>query len=203
MALATGSVNGRPSALSFAHRRWFGLRELTIATETLFEGRLLKLRRDLVRLPDGRESVREIVVHPGAVAIVPMRDDGQVILVRQYRHATGKVLLEVPAGTLNPNEAPEDCALRELREETGYTATHLERLVSFYLAPGYSTELIHLFLATGLKPADGKTDEDEWVETVVMPLAEAVAQILRGEIEDAKTMAALLLVWQKVNEPSP
>jgi len=179
------------------------LRETLIARKTLFEGRLLKLRCDLVRLPDGRESVREIVVHPGAVAVVPLRDDGQVVLVRQYRHATEKVLLEVPAGTLNPDEPPEACALRELREETGYTARHLQRLASFYLAPGYSTELIHLFLATELQPTEGKTDEDEWVETVTMPLAEAVTLILRGEIEDAKTIAALLLAWQKVNQPSP
>lgn len=173
------------------------LKETALESEVLYEGRLIGLRRDKVRLPDGRTSTREVVVHPGAVAIVPLLDDGRVILVTQYRHAVGKILMEIPAGTLHPNEVAEECAQRELREETGYTAGKLEHLTSIYLAPGYSTELLHVFLATSLNPAPGEMDEDEFVEPLAIPLEEAISQISEGKIQDAKTVAALLLVWQK------
>lgn len=173
-------------------------KEKVLSSQVSFEGRLIALRCDTVQLPNGRISVREVVVHPGAVAIVPLLDDGRVILVRQYRHAVGRVLTEVPAGTLHPDETPEECALRELQEEIGYTADRLERLTAFHLAPGYSTELIHLFLATGLQPAESEKDEDELLELVVMPLDEAVAKIFDGSIQDAKSVAALLLVWYRV-----
>lgn len=172
--------------------------EELLRSEKVFDGRLIALRKDTVRLPNGRESTREVVVHPGAVAIVPMLDDRKVILVSQYRHAVGKTLMEIPAGTLHPDEKPEDCALRELREETGYIAGRLEKLLSLYLAPGYSTELIHLFLAEDLRPAKSETDEDEFIELVIVPLDEAVVKILKGEIQDAKTVAALLLMWNKL-----
>ena len=163
--------------------------EKLLRSEKVFDGRLISLRKDTVRLPNGRESTREVIVHPGAVAIVPMLDD---------RHAVGKTLMEIPAGTLHPDERPEDCALRELREETGYIAGRLEKLLSLYLAPGYSTELIHLFLAEDLRPAKSEKDEDEFIELAVVPLDEAVVKILEGEIQDAKTVAALLLVWNKL-----
>ncbi|MGQ9462903.1 MAG: NUDIX hydrolase [Candidatus Fervidibacter sp.] len=172
--------------------------EELLRSEKVFDGRLIALRRDTVRLLNGRESTREVVVHPGAVAIVPMLDDRKVVLVSQYRHAVGKTLMEIPAGTLHPDEKPEDCALRELREETGYIAGRLEKLLSLHLAPGYSTELIHLFLAEDLRPAKSETDEDEFIEPVIVPLDEAVVKILKGEIQDAKTVAALLLVWNKL-----
>lgn len=172
--------------------------EELLRSEKVFDGRLIALRKDTVRLPNGRESSREVVVHPGAVAIVPILDDRKVILVSQYRHAVGKTLMEIPAGTLHPDEKPEECALRELREETGYIAGRLEKLLSLYLAPGYSTELIHLFLAEDLRPAKSETDEDEFIELVIVPLDEAVVKILKGEIQDAKTVAALLLVWNKL-----
>lgn len=172
--------------------------EKLLRSEKVFDGRLISLRKDTVRLPNGRESTREVIVHPGAVAIVPMLDDRKVVLVSQYRHAVGKTLMEIPAGTLHPDERPEDCALRELREETGYIAGRLEKLLSLYLAPGYSTELIHLFLAEDLRPAKSEKDEDEFIELAVVPLDEAVVKILEGEIQDAKTVAALLLVWNKL-----
>ncbi|MCS7186651.1 MAG: NUDIX hydrolase [Armatimonadetes bacterium] len=171
--------------------------ETMLESERIYDGRLIGLRRDKVKLPNGRTSTREVVVHPGAVAIVPLLSDGRVILVRQYRYAVGKILMEIPAGTLHPNETAEDCALRELREEIGYTAGQLEHLASIYLAPGYSTELIHVFLATNLEPASGDMDEDEFVEPVAIPLEDAISQIGEGKIQDAKTVAALLLVWQK------
>ncbi len=173
------------------------LRETVMESETLYEGRLIGLRKDKVKLPDGRASTREVVVHPGAVAVVPLLDDGRVILVKQYRYAVGKTLIEIPAGTLHPNELAEECALRELREETGYTAGHLEHLTSLYLAPGYSTELLHVFLATDLKPESSDMDEDEFVEPIAIPLEEAISQVNDGKIQDAKTVAALLLVWHK------
>ena len=173
------------------------LRETRLKSETVFEGRLLRLQKDEVRLPDGRLSVREVVVHPGAVAIVPLLEDRRVVLVRQFRYAIGKVLMEIPAGTRHPDETPEECAQRELQEETGYTAQHLHHLTDFYVAPGYSTELIHLFLATGLQPAMSEPDEDELVEVVALPLSEAMAAIARGEVQDAKTIIGLLWVWQQ------
>jgi ADP-ribose pyrophosphatase len=173
------------------------LTEVLIESSKVFEGRLISVRKDTVKLPNGRTSTREVVVHPGAVAIVPMLEDGRVILVKQYRHAVGKILMEIPAGTLHPDETPEECALRELREEIGYSAGRLEKLTSVYLAPGYSTELIHLFLATDLQPAEGEADEDEFLKPVTLTIDEAIAQIADGEIQDAKTVAALLLVWSK------
>ncbi len=173
------------------------LRETMVESETLYHGRLIGLRKDKVQLPDGRTSTREVVVHPGAVAIVPLLDDGRVVLVRQYRYAVGKILMEIPAGTLHPNETAEECALRELREEIGYTAGRLEHLTSLYLAPGYSTELLHVFLATNLNSESGTMDEDEFIEPVAIPLEEAISQISEGKIQDAKTVAALLLVWHK------
>jgi ADP-ribose pyrophosphatase len=173
------------------------LTEVLIESSKVFEGRLISVRKDTVRLPNGCTSTREVVVHPGAVAIVPMLEDGRVILVKQYRHAVGKILMEIPAGTLHPDETPEECALRELMEEVGYSASRLEKLASIYLAPGYSTELIHLFLATELHLADGETDEDEFLKPVTLTLDEAISLIADGGIQDAKTMVALMLVWQK------
>jgi len=173
------------------------LTEVLIESDKVFDGRLISVRKDTVKLPNGRTSTREVVVHPGAVAIVPMLEDGRVILVKQYRHAVRKILMEIPAGTLHPDETLEECALRELREEIGYSAGRLEKLTSVYLAPGYSTELIHLFLATDLQPAEGETDEDEFLKPVTLTLDEAIAQIADGEIQDAKTVTALLLVWSK------
>ncbi len=171
------------------------LRETLLKSEKVFEGRLIGVRKDEVRLPNGRMSVREVVEHPGAVAIVPLLEDDRVVLVRQFRYAVGKALMEIPAGTRHPNEPPEECAQRELREETGYIAQQLTHLTDFYVAPGYSTELIHLFVATGLQPAKGEQDEDELVEVVTLPLSEAVAAIERGEVQDAKTIVGLLWVW--------
>ncbi len=174
------------------------LAEKMIGSKTVFEGRLVGLRQDEVQLPDGRKSIREVVVHPGAVAVVPLTSDGQIVLIRQFRYAVGETLIEIPAGTLHPDETPEECAQRELREEIGYAAGKLERLTSLYLAPGYSTELIHLFIATELIPADGEREEDEILEVVKMPLKDAIAAAEKGEIRDAKTLAALFLVHQRL-----
>lgn len=170
------------------------LRETTIGSETVFEGRLLKVRRDYVRLPDGAESTREVVEHPGAVAMVPITDEGDVLLVRQFRQPAGTVLAEIPAGTLDAGEKPEACARRELTEEIGFEPGKLELLAEVYLAPGYSSELIRIFLATDLRPAMADCDEDENLQTVRMPLADAIKAAREGAFKDAKTLCGLLLV---------
>jgi len=175
------------------------LQEIVLSSETVFEGRVVTLRVDQVRLPSGRISRREVVAHPGAVAIIPMLPDGRVVLVRQYRQAAGQVLLEIPAGTLEPGEAPEACAHRELVEETGYRAERLLPLFASYLAPGYSSELLHVFLADGLAAATARPDLDEQIETVEVSITEAVSWVLSGQIQDAKTICGVLLAerWVK------
>lgn len=177
------------------------LREETITSQGVFDGRLLKVRVDTVRLADGSEARREVVEHPGAVAILPLLDDGRVILERQWRQPVGEVLWEMPAGTLTPGETPEACARRELAEEIGFAPEKLERLASVYLAPGYSSEIIHLFVARGLRPVEGHTDADERIRAVPLTLDRVRAMIASGEIRDAKTVCALLLATDIQSEP--
>jgi ADP-ribose pyrophosphatase len=168
--------------------------ERVLHSERVFAGRLLNLRVDRVALPNGRETTREVVEHPGAVAIVPLHDDGRVVLVRQYRHAVGRSLLEIPAGTLDQGEeSAEAAAARELQEETGYRAARLTPLATFYPAPGFATERMTVFLATGLTDGDPGQMEDENITVEMVPLAELPALLARGEIADAKTLVGLLL----------
>lgn len=169
------------------------MEEKVIESETVFQGRLLSLRVDKVEIGSGVVSTREIVVHRGAVAILPILPSGEVLLVRQFRLPAGKVLLEIPAGTLSPGEEPLECAKRELKEETGYSAGKWSKLTSLFLAPGYSTEYIHLYLAEELSYGDVEPDEDEIIDLVPMPFAKALEMVRKGEIEDAKTVCALLL----------
>lgn len=169
------------------------LREKTVDSEQIYEGKVVSLKVDEVQLPDGARSRREIVVHRGAVAAVPLTEDGHVIMVRQWRHPAGEALLEIPAGTLEEGEKPEATLQRELAEEIGQTAGEIEHLSDIYTAPGYSTEVIGLYLATDLEPTDGEADEDENIEIVQMPLDEALRMCRAGELRDAKSVAALLL----------
>lgn len=173
------------------------LREEVIFSKIAFQGKLLTLRVDTVRLPDGRESTREVVVHPGAVAMVPLLGADQVLLVRQWRTAAGRALLEIPAGTLSPGEAPEDCAARELMEEIGYRPTRLTPLFASYLAPGYSSEKLHVFMAEELLPEKLAHDEDENLEIVALNWREIDRMLLAGEFADSKTVSGLLLA-QKI-----
>lgn len=162
------------------------------ASDRPFQGRRMSVRVDEVRLQDGTEVVRETVEHPGAVAIVPVLADGSVVLIRQWRHAVGGELLEIPAGTLEPGEDPADCARRELVEETGFEAGRIEPVVSFYTSPGILDEKLHVFLARDLRPAAMDLDEGEVIEPVTVPWAEALAMCRDGRVEDAKTLVGLL-----------
>ncbi|MDI3280991.1 MAG: NUDIX hydrolase, partial [Bacillota bacterium] len=168
--------------------------EELLSSQEVFRGVLLRVRRDTVRLPEGRESVREVIEHPGAAAVVPVLPGPRLVLLRQYRHAVGRVLWEVPAGKLDPGEDPERCARRELEEEAGYRAGHLERLFSIVTTPGFTNEVIHLFAASdltlveeGRRPAD----EDELLRVEVLPAPEVLEMIWRGELVDAKSIAAI------------
>lgn len=166
--------------------------EKITSTKRVYDGRIINFRVDSVIVQNGAVSQREIVEHRGAIAVVPMLDRETVIMVRQYRAAAGGVLLEIPAGTLDPDEDVEVCARRELAEEINYEPSTMVKLYSTYQAPGYSTEVIHSFLAYGLEPVEGETDEDEFIEIVTLPLTEAIAKIGQGEIRDCKSVAGLL-----------
>lgn len=167
--------------------------DVLVRADLVHQGRLLTLRVDTVRLPSGREAGREVVVHPGAIALVPLLPDGRVILVRQWRHAVGRMLLEVPAGTREPNEPPDVTAARELAEETGYTARRIIPLGAFFTAPGFCTEEIHCYLALGLREGAANPEDDEGITLEYLPLADAPAAIARGDLHDAKSIAALAM----------
>jgi len=171
--------------------------EVTLSTERIHEGRIINLREDTVRLPSGREAKREIVEHRGAVCILPVLNDGRIVMVRQYRKPAEAALLEIPAGGLEAGEEPQLCAARELKEECGLTAARLTPLFSFYLAPGYSTELIHCFLAEGMEAGEAEPDEDENLEIEEYSLEELLPMIDDGRIQDSKTVAALLALYRR------
>ncbi|MEE9284141.1 MAG: NUDIX hydrolase, partial [Dehalococcoidia bacterium] len=156
--------------------------------------RLISVRVDTVDVGDGRRVQREVVEHPGAVVMAPVDDQGRLLLVRQYRHAAGEELLELPAGTLEPDEAPEATARRELREETGFAAQRWTPMGGFYTAPGFSDEYLHFFIARDLRPDPRPRDPDEQIELVAVPLDRATDLVRSGEIKDAKTIAGLLLL---------
>lgn len=164
-----------------------------LKSDVLMKGRAFTIRRDTLKTPDGRETKFEIIEHGGSVIIIPIDENGKILLVRQYRHATGGDLLELPAGTLDENEDPEVCAAREIREETGMAAGKLVKLGDFYLAPGYSTEFMVVFLATDLRYSPLEADADEFLSIESLPVAEVIKMAERGEIPDAKSLAALFL----------
>jgi len=173
--------------------------ETVLASERMYEGRILNLRVDQIRTPSGVEALREIVENGSAVAMVALDDQQRVVLVKQYRHAVRSLVVEVPAGKLDGDEDPLEGAQRELREETGYRAGRFERLGSFYPAPAWSTEFVYLYLATDLIPGPTHWDADEAIELLQVPLSEAIEMIQAGAIIDGKTIAALLLAQQRLN----
>jgi len=167
--------------------------EKTVRSETIYEGRLLKIRLEDVALPDGRRKKREIVVHPGASAVLALRrkqSGEEILFVEQFRKAVQRSTLEIPAGTLEAGETPESCAKRELLEETGYSAERFEKLLSFFPSPGYSTEVIHIFKVEGLR----KVEERSELKVRFLTLEDAISRIKRGEIMDGKTIISLMLL---------
>lgn len=174
--------------------------EHTLSEEYRFNGRLLRLRTDTVRLPDGKSAQREIVEHPGGVGIAALTDDGRILVVRQYRHAFHETVLEIPAGKLEKGEDPLLAAKRELAEETGAAAADWQYLGKLYPTPGYCEEVDYLYLATGLSFGAVSPDEDEFLEPDSLPLGEAVDAVMRGDIPDAKTQIALLMVQRRLEQ---
>lgn len=173
------------------------LNEETLRSEEVYRGRIFRVEQVLVRLPNGQEGKRDVVRHPGAVAVIAWADPETILLVRQYRLAAGCELWEIPAGKLEAGEDPAACAARELMEETGYAPENLTELASFYTSPGFSSELLYLYEACGLRAAAGEKDADEFLEVRRVPWPTALDWLRRGEIRDAKTMIALLLAAQR------
>lgn len=164
-------------------------------TKNIYAGRVVNLRLETVTLPNGATVEMELIRHPGAAAVVPMKDDGTVLLIRQYRHAVGGYILEIPAGKLDPGEDPRDCAARELEEESGFRAASFELLLTFFTTPGFTDEVIHLYRATGLTPGTQSLGRDEVLDVVEMSLEKAMAQIADGTIRDGKTIVGLQAVY--------
>ena len=165
-----------------------------LSTIRVHSGKVLKLDLDTVALPNGRTIELEILRHPGASAVVPLKEDGKVVLIRQLRHATGGFIYEIPAGKLDPHEDPKDCAARELEEEVGYRAGSLELLTSIWTAPGFTDEVIHIYQGTKLEIGKQQLDQDEVLEIVEWTLEEAISKIHDGTIRDAKTIIGLQMV---------
>ncbi|NTZ17626.1 NUDIX hydrolase [Paenibacillus sp. JMULE4] len=177
---------------SISHKKF---EEVTISTRSVFQGRIISLQVDTVKLPNGSEATREIVKHPGAVAVLAITPDDRMLVVEQYRKPLEKSQIEIPAGKLEPGEKPENCARRELEEETGYTSASLQLLSSFYTSPGFADEIIHLYVAQGLTKGEAQPDEDEFLEIEAITLEQAQQYVAEGRISDAKTIMAIY-AWQ-------
>jgi len=168
--------------------------EKKISSRAVYDGRLLHVKCDEVELPNGERTTREWIKHPGAAAVLPLLDDGRVILVRQYRYPIGQVTLEIPAGKLDvAGEEPLGCAQRELQEETGYTAKEYVKLITLATTVGFSDEVIHIYLARGLAAGKQHLDEDEFINVETIPLSEALRLVQNNVISDGKSVVALLM----------
>jgi len=171
------------------------LYEKRLSGEVKFEGKIIRAEVDTIELPNGNTSYREIVRKNGGVCIVPLTDDGRVIFVNQFRYPYGKVITEVPAGKMEAGEDPMECGVRELSEETGYTAERVIPLGVFYPSPGIMDEVLYMYLATGLTQGETHPDPDEFLTCESIPLDDAVDMIIRGELPDGKTQVAILKTW--------
>ncbi|MGR6836352.1 NUDIX domain-containing protein [Syntrophomonas erecta] len=176
--------------------------EKTITSQEIFTGKIIKVRLDTVQLPDGGRSTREIVEHQGAVAILALDEDKNIWMVKQFRKPLEKVLLEIPAGTMEKGENPLACAARELEEETGLKAARWDKVLSYYSAPGFCNEYLHIYLARELSPGKVNLDPDEFVEPLKIPLQEAYRKIFTGDLIDGKSIIAIQYVIQKYGEGS-
>jgi len=167
------------------------LSERKVSSRLVYDGKLLKVRSDTVRLPDGNTAEREYIEHPGAVAVIALTDAGELVMERQYRYPLGRDMIEIPAGKIDPHEDPFATAKRELKEETGYTAAQWRHVATINIAIAYSNERIEIYLAKGLKHESAKLDEEEFLEVFTLPLATALAWVRDGKITDSKTVAGL------------
>lgn len=168
------------------------MKERTLSSRTVYRGRIFDVLVDEVELPSGRKTNREVVRHKGAVGLVPVLEDGRVVLEEQYRYPAEEILIEIPAGRLEEGEDPDDTAKRELLEETGYLADTMERVLTFFTTPGYTSEKLYLYIARGLKKAESKPDFDENIRLMEISVEEALGLVEKGKIKDGKTIVALL-----------
>ncbi len=168
------------------------LKETRLHGKAVFDGALLHVRKDTVRLPDGKTSVREYIEHPGAVALVAWLPGGELLMLRQFRYPLKRVFTELPAGKIDPGERPEATGLRELEEETGYRAGELRYLTKIHPCIGYSDEVIYIYEAFGLEKGDKRPDDNEFMQVFTLSLEDAVQKVLDGEITDVKTMIGIL-----------
>jgi len=177
------------------------LTEHTLSSEVIYDGKLLHVRRDRVRLPDGGMADREYIRHPGAVAIIALLDNGELVMERQFRYPLGRDMIELPAGKIDPGEPPLETARRELLEETGYIASEWRHLATMHLAIGYSNEHIEIFLARGLTQKQAELDDEEFLEVFTLPLSRALEWVREGKITDAKTLSGLLWAEKVLGGP--
>ncbi|MBQ9059491.1 MAG: NUDIX hydrolase [Atopobiaceae bacterium] len=186
------TANRRGLVLGGDDPRDAALEEHPVAENTMYQGLIFNVSRLDVQLSDGQMAARDVVRHPGAVAIVALSDDGRICLVRQYRASLGRVTVEIPAGKLDPGEDPLDCARRELEEETGFSSEKIAFLTSFITSVGFSDEVIYLYMATGIKQGEAHPDEDEFINVDLVDLDEVINAVLDGRIEDVKTIVGAL-----------
>lgn len=173
-------------------------KEKTLSSEMIYKGAILNLRRDEVEVINGRVSHREIVEHNGGVGMIAIKEDGKVILIKQFRKPIEKVIMEIPAGKIEKGEEPYSTAVRELKEETGYTAGKIEYLTKFYPSVGYSSEAIYIYLCTDLMPGETQFDENEALDIFEMDLEELFKMAVKGKIEDGKTAIAIMQAWARI-----
>lgn len=168
------------------------MKEQTVKTERIYEGKIISVRVDTVQMSEERYASREIVEHPGAVAIIPITSEGKIIMVKQFRKPVEEFLLEIPAGKLDHHEEPLACAARELKEETGYEAENIKFLFKFFTSPGFSNEVMYLYMAEGLIAGEASPDEDEYINIESYGLEKLVEMVYKGSIQDSKTIIAIL-----------
>ena len=177
--------------------------EKTVSEKHIYKGNIIDVSLYTVTLPDGRLATRDIVKHPGASAVIALNDKGEMYMVRQYRKPIEAVSLEIPAGKLDPGEDPEVCAERELKEETGLTVRNIKHLVSIHSTPGFSNEVLHLYLATGLSEGESCSDEDEFIASEKYPVQKLLDMVISGEITDAKSIIGILLADRIIDKKLP
>jgi len=165
----------------------------------IYKGKVLDISLETARLPDGKTVDLEIIRHPGGACVLPLYDNGDILMIRQYRHAAGGIIWEIPAGRIDDDEEALSCALRELEEEGGVRAGKMEKLGEFFSTPGFCTELLHIYLATNLRPCGQKLEADEYLEIVRLPFDKAVDMAYKGEIKDAKTVIAIMMAKKRIS----